>query len=123
MKNIIQFYKLLKTNFPKINQCKFWNEYYLSENGYENSIIMTELAQEISTWDIKKEYEEFTKLFNIIEIGFEEYDISTTSYLATDFLVTIMEIKNKLLRSEIKSYMKYKTQEKYSEMLKFYKEI
>lgn len=122
MKNITQFYKILKSNFPKINQCKFWDEYDWSEEGYENSFIMTEIAQEISSWDTKLEFGELTKLFNIIEIGFVEYDNSTSSFLATDFLVTIMEIKNKLIRDKIKKMMGSKTQENYRAMLKFYRE-
>lgn len=123
MKNITQFYKELKNNFPKINQCKFWDEYDWSEEGYENSFIMTEIAREVSGWNVKSEYGDFTKLFKIIEDGFVEYDKSTSSFLATDFLVTIMEIKDKFIRDEIKKFMRSKTKENYGEMLKFYREL
>ena len=121
MKNIEQFYQELKNNFPKINQCKFWNEYDSSEEGYEHSSIMTEIAREISSWDIK-EYGEFSRLFQFIENAFLTHDNRTTSFLATDFLVTIMEIENKFVRDEIKKNMRSKTQETYREMLKFYNE-
>ena len=122
MKNINQFYQYLKNTFPQINRCKFWDEYDWSENGYENSFIMTEIAREINSWNVKSEYDEFTKLFQIIENGFTEYDNATSSFLTTDFLVTIMEIEDKNTRDEIKKFMKSKTQEKYKEMLKFYRE-
>ncbi len=123
MKNITQFYQELKGNFPKITQCKFWDEYDWSEEGYEDSSIMTEIAREISHWNVKLEYGEFSKLFQIVENGFHEYDIRTSSFLATDFLVTIMEIKDKFIRDEIKKFIRSKTQEKYREMLKFYREV
>lgn len=123
MKNITQFYHNLKNTFPKINQCKFWDEYYLSDNLYENSLIMTEIAREVNTWSIKSEFQEFTKFFEIIENGYTEYDVTTSSFLTTDFLVTIIENEDKNIRDEIKKFMKNKTQEKYNEMLIFYNEI
>lgn len=123
MKNIEEFYQELKNTFPKIDQCLFWDDYNWSEDSYDNSLIMTEIAREISQWDIKSEYWEFTKLFQIIEKGFVEYNLKTSSFLATDFLVTIMEIKDKFIRDEIKKFMRSKTQEEYREMLKFYREV
>lgn len=122
MNNITQFYRKLKENFPKINQKTFWNEYDWSEEGYENSFIMTEIAREICCWNIKTEYWELDNLFKIIEIGLTEYDEKTCSFLATDFLVTLMEKENKIVRDEIKKLMRKKTQETYRDMLKFYRE-
>ena len=122
MKTITEFYQNLKNNFSKIDQCSFWNKYDWSEEGYENSFIITEIAREISQWNTKSECAEFDNLFQIIENGFLEYDIKTSSLLATDFLVSLMEIKEKRIRDEIKKFMRSKTQEKYGEMLKFYRE-
>lgn len=123
MKTCEQFYQELRNNFPKIHQCEFWNEYDWSEEGYESSFIMTEIAREISRWNIESEYSELTKLFQIVENGFVEYNIKTSSYLATDFLVSIMEIEDKFIRDEIKKFMRSKTQQEYRKMQKFYKEL
>ncbi len=103
MNNITKFYKEIKENFPKINQKAFWNEYDWNEEGYENSFIMTEIAREICRWNIKTEYWELDNLFKIIEIGLTEYDEKTCSFLATDFLVTLMEKKIKLLEMKLKN--------------------
>lgn len=123
-KNIESFYKELKTNVSKIDDLNIWQEYDWSENnGIENSAIMTELAREISKWNPKTDYGDFSAFFQTIEDGFLNFDKTTSSYLATDFLVTIMEIKDKFIRDEIKKFMRNETQKQYREMLHFYREL
>jgi len=122
MKNIEQFYIELKNNFKKIDELELWNEFDWSENGYENSFIMTKLAQEISSWNLITENYELSKFLKIIEDGFIYYNKATSSMLATDFLVTIMEIEDQEVRNEIKQIMLPKTQLNYQNMLTFYRE-
>ena len=122
MKNSEAFYHRLKESYPKINQLPLWEEYDWSEFGYENSFIMTGLAREISNWDLESDCGNLAGFFQIVEEAFTDSNNATISILKTDFLVTIMEVNNKLFRDEVKKLMGKKTQHAYREMLQFYRE-
>ncbi|MFY7729299.1 MAG: hypothetical protein ACOVRN_07275 [Flavobacterium sp.] len=122
MQNREAFYRRLKESYPKINQLPLWEEYDWSEFGYENSFIMTGLAREISNWDLESERGNLAGFFQIVEEAFTDSNNVTISILKTDFLVTIMEVNNKLFRDEVKKLMGKKTQHAYREMLQFYRE-
>ena len=59
---------------------------------------------------------------DFIENYFNEGDSSVTSIIYTDFLVTIMEIKDKETRETIKKMMKPETAQHYKQLFNFYRE-
>jgi hypothetical protein len=118
-KNIQEFYIELKNQFPRINELSLWNNYDWSLEGNNNSLIMSEIAIEITNWTKSDNLE---NLFEFIENSFIEHDTRTTSFLYADFLVTIIEIKDKQIRESIKQIMKPITREHYQRLLDFYLE-
>lgn len=121
-KNIEQFYRALQEQFPEINNLSTWINYAWYENGSENSMIMSEIADEMIRWASEERWAETENMLNFIEDAFTEYDKRTSSFIYTDFLVEITEIKNKKLRESIKALMKTETANQYKQLLHFYRE-
>ena len=120
-KNIEEFYIDLKHRFPEITELKTWNKYNWSVDGCENSMIMSELAEEIILWTSNNKLEDSQNFFDYLELCLEVYDERFTSFIFTDFLVTIMEEKENT-RELIKKMMLFKTKEFYQRLLQFYSE-
>tara|TARA_R110002124_G_scaffold279534_1_gene452133 strand:- start:361 stop:684 length:324 start_codon:yes stop_codon:yes gene_type:complete len=99
-----------------------WDNYAWTLNGCENSMIMTELSQEMAVWASNGEVEETQRLLDFIENYFFEGDNGVTSIIYTDFLVTIIEIKDKEIRETIKRMMKPETAKHCKQLFKFYRE-
>ncbi|HEU4791906.1 MAG TPA: hypothetical protein VFS71_19635 [Flavobacterium sp.] len=121
-KNIEEFYIDLKNRFPKLTELKTWNKYNWSIDGCENSMIMSELAEEIILWTSKNKLEDSQNFFDYQELSLEVYDERVISFIYTDFLMTIMEAKEKETRELIKKMMLYKTKEFYQRLFQFYNE-
>jgi hypothetical protein len=121
-KNIEEFYIDLKNKFPKIAELKTWNKYNWSIEGYENSMIMSDLAEEIILWTSNDKLEDSRNFFNFLELCLNVYDERVTSFIYTDFLITIMEAENKETRELIKKMMLSKTKEFYQLLFQFYSE-
>ncbi|MWB96226.1 hypothetical protein GON26_17830 [Flavobacterium sp. GA093] len=121
-KNIEEFYIDLKNRFRKIKELKTWNKYNWSIDGCENSIIMSELAEEIILWTSNNKVEDSQNFFDYLESCLEVYDERVTSLIYSDFLVTIMEVKEKETRELIKKMMLSKTRELYQRLFQFYSE-
>ena len=119
-KNIEEFYIDLKNRFPKITELKTWDKYNWSVNGCENSMIMSELAEEIMLWTSNNKLEDSKNFFDYLELCLEIYDERVTSFIYTDFLVTIMEEKE--TRELIKKMMQPKIKEFYKRLFQFYSE-
>nr|WP_294932667.1 hypothetical protein [uncultured Flavobacterium sp.] len=112
----------MKNLFPKITELKTWNKYNWSVDGYENSMIMSELAEEIILWTSNNKLEDSQNFFAYLELCLEVCDERVTSFIYTDFLVTIMEAKEKETRELIKKMMLSKTKEFYLRLFQFYNE-
>ncbi|TDO71065.1 hypothetical protein EV143_11057 [Flavobacterium chryseum] len=121
-KNIEEFYIDLKNKFPKIAELKTWNKYNWSIEGSENSMIMSDLAEEIIFWTSNDKLEDSRFFFEYLESCLKNYDQRVTSFIYTDFLVTIIETKNKEARELIKKMMLSKTKEFYQRLFQFYSE-
>lgn len=121
-KNIEEFYIELKNKFPKIAELKTWNIYNWSVESYENSMIMSDLAEEIILWTSNDKLEDSRNFFNFLELCLNAYDERVTSFIYTDFLVTIMEAENSETRELIKKMMLSKTKELYQRLFQFYSE-
>jgi len=121
-KNIEEFYIDLKHRFPEITELKTWNKYNWSVDGCENSMIMSELAEEIILWTSNNKLEDSQNFFDYLELCLEVYDERVTSFIYTDFLLTIMEAKEKETRELIKKMMLSKTKEFYQRLFQFYSE-
>lgn len=120
-KNYEDFYKEIRQEFPRMKQLGIWEECDWSNNGYEHSMIMSELSQEMAIWITEGLDSEVQRLMDTIERYFEEGTISVTSIIYTDFLVTIMEAK-KEVRDIIKSMMGSETQKLYQKLFDGYRE-
>ncbi len=121
-KNIEEFYNELRSKFPNLNELKTWDENDWSvDGGIDHCAIMTDIAREVRNWSAAGQLGEIEKLFQIIETYWNEGDSTVTSYIYTDFLVTIMEIK-KEQREPIKALMKATTQQEYNNLLHLYRE-
>lgn len=120
-KNYEDFYKEIRQEFPRMKQLGIWEECDWSNNGYEHSMIMSELSQEMAIWITEGLDSEVQRLMDTIERYFEEGTISVTSIIYTDFLVTIMEAK-KEVRDIIKSMMGSETQKHYQKLFDGYRE-
>lgn len=121
-KNIEEFYNDLKNRFQKIAEMKIWSKYNWSVEGCENSLIMSELAEEIILWTDINKLEDVKKFFEYLESCLEVYNDRVISFIYTDFLVTIMEVKEKEKRELIKKMMLSKTIELYQRLFLFYSE-
>ena len=122
-KNFGDFYNDIRNQFPKMKELTTWDEYDWSLEIYENSMIMTELSREMAVWSLDGKLEETQRLMDFIENYFHEGDSSVTSIIYTDFLVTIMEIKDKETRETIKKMMKPETAKHYKQLFNFYREV
>jgi hypothetical protein len=121
-KNIEEFYIDLKNRFPKLTELKTWNKYNWRVDGCENSMIMSDLAEEIILWTSNNKLEDSRNFFDYLESCIEVYDERVTSFIYTDFLVTIMETKEKETRELIKKMMLTKTKQFYQRLFQFYSE-
>ena len=121
-KNFEDFYNEIRSQFPKMRELTTWDNYAWTLNGCENSMIMTELSQEMAVWASNGEVEETQRLLDFIENYFFEGDNGVTSIIYTDFLVTIIEIKDKEIRETIKRMMKPETAKHCKQLFKFYRE-
>jgi hypothetical protein len=121
-KNIEQFYRNLQEKFPEIKNLSTWINYPWYEGGSENSMIMSELAQEMIRWARENRWDDIAEWMIFTESAFLEYDKTTSSYIYTDFLVEIIEIKDRNLRESIKALMKSETKIQYKQLLDFYRE-
>jgi predicted XRE-type DNA-binding protein len=121
-KNIEQFYTELMSQFPQLKELSIWQECDWSEQGYENSRIMTAIAQEMANWAANNQLQQTQLLLDFIESSFFDFDNRVTSFIYTDFLVTFMEIKDKETREMLKKQMKSETAKHYQQLFKFYRE-
>lgn len=92
-KNFEDFYNEIRLKFPRMNELETWVKYDWSVNGYEHSLIMSELSEEMTNWVAGGQNTEAQKLMDTVERYFHEGDVHVTSIIYTDFLVTIMETK------------------------------
>lgn len=120
-KNFEDFYCHIRNEFPKIKLLDTWDKYDWSLNGNDNSIIMSELCVEMASWVAKSNQTETKYFMDIIENYFNEGDISLTSIIYSDFLVTVMELKTDI-RDVIRVMMGVETKTHYKNLLNFYKE-
>ncbi len=120
-KTQVDFYNELRDEFPKMKKLSTWDEYDWSIDGYDTMFIMTEIAQELAKWVQDGERDDVQRLMDIVELYFHEGNSTVTSFLYTDFLVTVMEAK-KEDRDVIKSMMKPETARHYSNLFNFYRE-
>ncbi|WP_117883744.1 DUF7674 family protein [Aureibaculum luteum] len=116
------FYTSLEKQFPKIKKLQILKGIDLEEDGFENSGIMTKLAEELTQFVLDGELQEAIQFMNNVEEAFNSSEDTVTNYLYTDFLVTIMEQKKKP-REYLKSIMGIKTKEHYKNLFSFYREI
>jgi len=120
-KNFEDFYNEIRGVFPRIKQLETWSNYDWSVYGFENSLIMSEVAMEMATWVSEGDTSEAQRLMDVIERYFHEGDVRVTSFIYTDFLVTIMEAK-KDPREVIKSMMGPETKKHYIRLFDLYRE-
>jgi hypothetical protein len=121
-KNFKDFYKEIRQGFPRINDLDTWNKYDSSVNGYEHSLIMSELSEEMARWVVEGQNTEAQRLMDKVERYFNEGDVPVTSIIYTDFLVTIMEAKREP-RELIKKMMGPETEKHYKNLFTFYREL
>lgn len=105
-----------------MNELETWVNYDWSLNGYEHSLIMSELSEEMANWVAGGQNAEAQRLMDTLERYFHEGDVPVTSIICTDFLVTIMEAK-KNVREMVKSMMGPETMKNYSNLLNYYQEL
>jgi uncharacterized Fe-S cluster-containing protein len=120
--NFVDFYNEIRDQFPKMKELETWDKYDSSLDGYENSMIMSELSEEMARWVAEGREKEGQRLMDLIERYFHEGDVPVTSIIYTDFLVTIMEAK-KGTREAIKKMMGPETEKHYKNLFKFYREL
>ena len=116
------FYNNLKSLFPDIRELQVWTEWDWSNDSCEQCVVISEVAREMIKWASKNEFEKVDRLLIEIEKAISEADDSVKSYIGTDFLVTILEVKNKEIRKKIKSLMKEQTSAAYQIILRGYGE-
>lgn len=122
-KSIEQFYRDIQEYFPEIKKLPTWINYAWYKGGSEHSMIMSEIAKEMILWASENRWTETEKMMTFIESAFSEYDVITSSFIYTDFLVEITEIKDKKLRERIKAFMQNETACQYKQLLTIYKEL
>lgn len=121
-KNIEQFYFELRSQFPQLKELRIWQECDWSEQGYENSMIMSAIAEEMASWAANNQLQQTQLLLDFIESSFLDSYNRVKSFICTDFLVTIMEIKDKETREILKKQMKPETAKHYQQLFNFYRE-
>jgi len=121
-KNFVDFYNEIRDQFPKMKELSTWDNYDWSLDGSENSLIMSELSEEMAKWVADGKESEGQRLMNLVERYFHEGDVPVTSIIYTDFLVTIMEAK-KGTREKIKTMMGPETERHYKNLFNFYREL
>lgn len=117
-----KFYRTLEKQFPRIKTLGILEGIDIEVEKWENSGIMTKLANELAQFVMDGETKEAEQLMFMVEEAFDCADSIVTSYLCTDFLVTIMEQK-KEQREYLKSIMGVKTKERYKKLLSSYLEL
>jgi len=104
----LEFYTSLETQFPSIRELELLNGIDLKMEGFMNAGIMTKLAKELNQFYLDQQFDQAIDFMKLVEEAFEKADKIVTSYLTTDFIVTIME-QNKNSREYLKSIMGDKT--------------
>ncbi|RXK57788.1 hypothetical protein ESA94_19915 [Lacibacter luteus] len=104
-----------------MKQLKTWDNYDRSPNSVENSLIMSDLSEEMAKWVEEGDEIDARRLMDTIERYFHEGDLPLTSIIYTDFLVTIMEAKRET-RELIKTMMGSETKKNYFKLFNFYRE-
>ena len=117
-----EFYTTLEKQFLRIQKLRILKGIDIEEEAWENSGIMTKLANELAQFVVDGEIKEAEKFMNLVEEAYYNADDTVTNYLYTDFLVTIMEQKKKP-REYLKSIMGIKTKEHYKNLFSFYREL
>lgn len=118
----LEFYMSLEKQFPEIQKLRILEGIDIEVEGWENSGIMTKLAQVLTQLLVDGYSDEAEKFMSIMEEAFYSAENTVKNYLYTDFLVTIMEQK-KEQREYIKSIMGKKTKELYKSLFSFYREL
>jgi hypothetical protein len=121
-KNFNDFYNEIREQFPKMKQLDTWDKYDWSSDGYENSMIMSELSYEMGTWVDEGHIGDGQSMMDLIERYFHEGNMAVTSIIYSDFLVTIMEMKRNV-REMIKKMMGPQTEMHYHNLLNLYREL
>jgi hypothetical protein len=121
-KTFADFYNELWSQLPQIKQLTFWDDYDVSSEECQHSMILSELSQGVISMLSSGKMEETKRVMNFIERYFVEGDSAVTSIIYTDFLVIILESENKEARETIKGMMGPETQLRYKQLLDFYNE-
>lgn len=119
---ISKFYNLLESEFVEVAEMNLLKDVDIEQEGFEKCEIMSKLAKKLAEFASVGQKKKVQTFLAHVEIGFNEGDNTLTSYLSTDFLVTIMEHK-KGEREFIKQLMEPSTIQNYKEMLDFYREL
>ena len=119
---VSQFYNLLETQFAEVAEMDLLKGIDIEQEGFENCGIMTRLAKKLTEFAEMGQKKKVQTFLSFVEVGFKEGDNTLTSYLCTDFLVTIMEQK-KNEREFIKKYMLSSAKQNYKAMLEYYLEL
>lgn len=120
--NYEEFYNSLRKDFPRIDSLPIWQEWDWSNDSYEHSIIMSEIAEEMICWAKEDNYEDIKRMLDYIEQALTNASTGVIAFIGTDFLVTIIEIEDKQTRERIKALMQPRTTEGYQIDLRGYKE-
>jgi hypothetical protein len=120
-RNFGHFYNEIRDQFPKMRKLHTWDKYDWGSDGFENSMIMSELSREMADWVAEGQESEGQKMMDLIERYFHEGDVPVVSIIYTDYLVTIMEAK-KDVRETIKKMMGPETEKSYKNLLLLYRE-
>jgi len=121
-KTFEDFYNEIRHEFPRMNELETWVKYDCSVNGYEHSLIMSELSKEMANWVAGGQNTEAQRLMDTVERYFHEGDVPVASIIYSDFLVTIMETK-KDGREMLKGMMGPETKKHYMNLLNLYREL
>ena len=121
-KNFRDFYNEIRVQFPEMRKLDTWDKYDWSSDGFEHSIIMSELSREMADWVAEGQVSEGQKMMDLIERYFIEGDVPVISIIYSDYLVTIMEAK-KDVREMIKKMMGPETEKSYKNLLQLYREL
>jgi hypothetical protein len=71
-KNFQDFYNEIRDQFPKMKELDIWTNYDWSSDGFEHSIIMSELSREMAKWVSEGQESEGQKLMSLVERYFQE---------------------------------------------------
>ncbi len=116
-KNRLHFYSDLKNSFPEIAQMGFWNEYDIVNEPISSSGIMTEIGKIVINWAELNEIEKIKNLMLFFELSYQLYEDEATCYIYSDFLPTIVSMKNIELRENIKTQILTETMKQYNQLI------